>query len=173
MLLPGTTFRATFIVSNIDPSDGREIPAVADWQGPIGADMGCQAGIPYRACFRTVCVGDRNAVVIAQATHADLLRTAGAYTDAEAVVYRLRVPAGKIWSYLYIDDRWEVGVVARDRQARSLPSAGPAVRAYRTPAQCLRRRQPAGHGQGGRPPRGSLHNRHARGRSNRLGGNPH
>jgi hypothetical protein len=74
-------------------------------------DLPLTRGTRYRACFKTVCMGDLNALDVAHQTHECILQGGGAMLPAEVVRYRSSVPPGKFWEFLYIDDHWGVAVV--------------------------------------------------------------
>ncbi len=91
-----------------------------------GASFVRWGGVPghkYRAAFKTVCMGDLNAVDIAHCTHEDLLVHAEAMFVEQTVSYREPVPDSKVWNFLYIDDRWITAIVPSDPVARETDPA--------------------------------------------------
>ena len=89
-------------------------------QGAEFEDLGCKAGEVYVPCFRVVCMGDKNAVCIAQATHEQVLRNFHCLNVKESLAYRDLVPEGRVWEGLYIDDHLVVCIAPRVAVHRAL-----------------------------------------------------
>ena len=77
-------------------------------------DWGGRPGGTYYNAFVTVCMGDLNAVDIAQTTHRQLLVSANCMRPAEELVYGSSVPAAATWEGLYIDDHIVFSVVSHE-----------------------------------------------------------
>ena len=65
---------------------------------------GAQPGQFYRLAFTVVCMGDLNAVDIAQEVHHQLLVDAGCLRGGDELVFGTTVPSSLMWDGLYIDD---------------------------------------------------------------------
>ena len=70
----------------------------------VARDFGGQKGLHYRACFRVLGMGDRNACDIAQATHEAVLEKAGLLGSSTKLVYGDHAPTSNIWEGVYLDD---------------------------------------------------------------------
>ena len=67
-------------------------------------EFGYDTAYRYRACFRVLGMGDRNACDIAQATHEALLESAGLLTHSTKLIYGEPLPPGPIYEGVYLDD---------------------------------------------------------------------
>jgi len=83
-------------------------------------EFGFAADITYHLAFRTVCMGDINAVDIAQTVHICLLRRQGAAQPLDIVTHPHTVPAGDVWEFVYIDDHWVIQKYKRGQSRKSL-----------------------------------------------------
>lgn len=70
----------------------------------VARDFGGQKGLQYRACFRVLGMGDRNACDIAQATHEAILEKVGLLESSTKLVYGDHAPTSNIWEGVYLDD---------------------------------------------------------------------
>jgi hypothetical protein len=73
----------------------------------------------YRACFKTICMGGRNAGDIAHQVHAYILSQKGALRPPETASCGRTVPPPRNWTMLYIDDFWSVSVVPKSPVLRT------------------------------------------------------
>ena len=77
------------------------------------SDLGVDTKGKFFLAFRVVCMGDVNAVDIAQETHLQLLRDSGCMRPEETLVYGTTVPPSRYWEGLYIDDHLMFAVIRR------------------------------------------------------------
>jgi hypothetical protein len=75
-------------------------------------DYGGVAGKSYYLGFTIICMGDLNAVDLAQGIHHELLFKYGCMLEHEELVYAQTTPGGKLWEGLYIDDHITTAVVS-------------------------------------------------------------
>jgi len=71
---------------------------------------GAQPGQFYRLAFTVICMGDLNAVDIAQEVHHQLLVDAGCLKGGDELVFGTTVPSSLLWDGLYIDDHILISV---------------------------------------------------------------
>lgn len=70
----------------------------------VVAEFGGEVGVDYRACFRVLGMGDRNACDIAQATHEAVLERVGLLSSSTKLIYGQHTPSGRIMEGVYLDD---------------------------------------------------------------------
>ena len=78
--------------------------------GGLYQDFGGKPGSGYFLGFNVLCMGDTNAVCIAQELHTCVLREAGGMDPSNLLVYRSSVPVTKFLEGLYIDDHVCLGI---------------------------------------------------------------
>ena len=69
--------------------------------------------VAHRLCLTIIPMGDHNAVDLAQAVHAQVLRNAGCMSDEELLEWGRPIPLGPIFEGLYIDDHVVAAIVDR------------------------------------------------------------
>ncbi len=74
------------------------------FRGSLLPEMGLNKDSWYLPAFKVLCMGDRNGVDLAQATHESLLRNVGCLDDKQTLVYGKVFPCSKTLEGLYIDD---------------------------------------------------------------------
>lgn len=107
-------------------------------QGSRYTKYGGIAGKSYYMAFVSVCMGDSNAVDIAQQTHSCILQRAGCLQEQNLLIYGHTVPVSKIWDGLYIDDH--IAIAVGDRVAAKAARA-----AFRWRKRQARKRQVCDH----------------------------
>jgi len=66
--------------------------------------LGADPSRHYRLALRTIGMGDKKDVCVAQATHEDLLRRFKCLTEPTRMSYKKGAPTGSVWEGIYIDD---------------------------------------------------------------------
>lgn len=74
------------------------------FRGSLLPEMNLVPDALYLPAFKVLCMGDRNGVDLAQATHESLLRNAGCLDPKQTLVYGKVFPCSKTLEGLYIDD---------------------------------------------------------------------
>ena len=87
-------------------------------------EFGYDPNYQYRACFRVLGMGDRNACDIAQATHEALLEKVGLLTSSTKLVFGKPLPRGPILEGVYLDD---LLVVQKCSMTEPIPQDGTFV----------------------------------------------
>ena len=74
------------------------------FRGSMLPEFGLEHDQLYVPAFKVLCMGDRNGVDLAQATHESILRKVGCLDPAQTIVYGKVFPPTKTLEGLYIDD---------------------------------------------------------------------
>ena len=100
------------------------------WDGRHFSQYGCLPGVKYMVAFKVVCMGDTNAVDIAQQVHVGILRKASCLDPKHLLEYGKIVPASHTLEGLYIDDHLVLQILPsrRDRKGMSFPDEGIVAR---------------------------------------------
>ena len=77
-------------------------------------EFGGEQGEAYRACFRVLGMGDRNACDIAQGTHEAILEKVGLLQLESKLVYGEPPPEASVWEGVYLDDLLVTNKVAME-----------------------------------------------------------
>ena len=88
-----------------------------------GSDYPCFVDDPdqmYMLAFKVVCMGDSNAVDLAQETHLNALQNKGCMDDSELLEFSRTFPAGPTYEGLYIDDHAILQLVRNRASGRLL-----------------------------------------------------
>ena len=94
-------------------------------------DFGGDAEGEYMLGFLVLCMGDTNAVDIAQMTHLSALKRAKCMLDHEVLEYGHVFPPGPTYEGLYIDDHLAMQILANRKSRKALGPAALGPTTYR------------------------------------------
>ena len=86
--------------------------------GKLLADFGADPEVEYFIALRIICMGDLNAVDLAQGIHEQVLKDCGCMNPDDVIQYGHPTPESDTWEGLYIDDHIVSQVVCRQRFPR-------------------------------------------------------
>ena len=89
--------------------------------------MGGVPGFQYVIAFKVICMGDSNAVDLAQQTHLCALQSVGCMKEEETLEYRKAIPQGSTMEGLYIDDHLCFQLTSARRRLSSTSPHRPQV----------------------------------------------
>ena len=97
------------------------------WDGSHFQEYGCVPGLQYMVAFNVVCMGDTNAVDIAQQTHIGILRQASCLKSQHLLEYGKVVPASHTLEGLYIDDHLVLQILPSRRLHKGMSFEDEAI----------------------------------------------
>ena len=90
-------------------------------------EWGGVPGLQYVIAFKVICMGDSNAVDLAQQTHLCALQSLGCMKEEETLEYRKAIPQGSTMEGLYIDDHLCFQLTSARRRLSSTSPHRPQV----------------------------------------------